>query len=60
MSQLHGAQTIAAIYRQTERLPVAQAIDAGLPGGLAQTWPEFALKAWNAGPVAPSFKRSQI
>jgi hypothetical protein len=57
MEQLHGAQTIAAIYQQTERLPVAQAIDAGVPGGLAQAWPEFALKAWNAGAVAPSFKQ---
>src|SRR5262249_31159878 len=38
-----------------EQLPLAQALDAALPGGLAQTWPEFALKAWNAGPVAPSF-----
>jgi hypothetical protein len=57
MEQLHGAETIAAVYRQMERLPLAQALDAGLPGGLAQAWPEFALKAWNAGPVAPSFKQ---
>jgi hypothetical protein len=57
MAQLHGAQTIGTIYQQTEHLPVAQAIDAGVPGGLAQAWPEFALKAWNDGPVAPSFKQ---
>jgi hypothetical protein len=57
MEMLHGADTIAATYRQAERFPVAQAIDAGMPGGLAKTWPEFALKAWNDDSVAPSFKQ---
>jgi hypothetical protein len=57
MERLHGAATIADIYRQTEHLGLAEAIDAGVPGGLAQAWPEFALKAWNQDPVYPSFRQ---
>jgi hypothetical protein len=57
MAQLHGAGTIASIYAQTERRPdVLHAIDAGLPGGLRQAWPEFAKVAWNQDPVEPSFE----
>jgi hypothetical protein len=56
MAQLHGAGTIASIYAQTERRPdVLHAIDAGLPGGLARAWPEFAMTAWNQDPVEPNF-----
>lgn len=56
MQQLHGAGTIRAIYDQTERLDVLQAIDAGVPGGLKKAWPEFALAAWNQDPVSPNFQ----
>jgi hypothetical protein len=31
------------------------AIDAGVPGGLAKAYPEFAKLAWNHDPVKPSF-----
>ena len=31
------------------------AIDAGVPGGLAKVYPEFAKLAWNHDPVKPSF-----
>jgi hypothetical protein len=56
MAQLHGAGTIASIYAQTERQrDVLHAIDAGLPGGLARAWPEFARTAWNQDPVEPNF-----
>jgi hypothetical protein len=56
MQELHGAGTIRAIYDQTERLDVLQAIDAGVPGGLKKAWPEFALAAWNQDPVSPNFQ----
>jgi hypothetical protein len=57
MAQLHGTGTIAAIYNQTEQQPdVLHAIDAGVPGGLRQAWPEFALAAWNQDPVEPDFE----
>jgi hypothetical protein len=58
MAQLHGAGTIASIYAQTEQQPdVLHAIDAGLPGGLKQAWPEFAKVAWNQDPVEPNFEQ---
>jgi Family of unknown function (DUF6055) len=56
MEQLHGAGTIGAIYRQTESRGVLQAIDAGVPGGLRQAWPEFSRLAWNQDPVSPTFR----
>lgn len=55
MEQLHGAGTIRSIYEQTERRGVLEAIDAGVPGGLATAWPDFARLAWNQEPAAPSF-----
>jgi uncharacterized protein DUF6055 len=57
MAQLHGPGTIASIYAESERRPdVLHAIDAGLPGGLHQAWPEFAKVAWNQDPVEPNFE----
>jgi hypothetical protein len=56
MERLHGAATIGAIHAQGERLGVAQAIDAAVPGGLAKAWPEFARLGWNQDPVSPTFK----
>jgi Family of unknown function (DUF6055) len=56
MQQLHGAGTIKAIYDQVEHQPgPLQAIDAGVPGGFKQAWPEFARAGWNDEPLQPSF-----
>jgi hypothetical protein len=57
MAELHGTGTIASIYAETERQPdVLHAIDAGVPGGMRQAWPEFAKAAWNQDPVEPDFE----
>ena len=56
VQQLHGTAPIRAIYDQTEKKDLVDAIDAGLPGGFKKTWPEFALAAWNQDPVSPNFK----
>src|SRR4051794_25566926 len=50
MEQLHGSSTIRAIYEASESHGVLEAIDAGVPGGLKQAWPEFARLGWNQDP----------
>ena len=55
VQQLHGTGPIRAIYDETEKRDLVDAIDAGLPGGFKKTWPEFALAGWNQDPVSPNF-----
>jgi hypothetical protein len=58
MTQLHGVGLMKAVYDQTEVQPgPLQAIDAAVPGGFKDSWPEFARVAWNQDPVETSFKQ---
>lgn len=58
MTQLHGVAVMKAIYDQTEVQPgPLQAIDAAVPGGFKEAWPEFARVAWNQDPIETSFKQ---
>jgi hypothetical protein len=58
MTQLHGVGLMKAIYEQTEAQPDAlHAIDAAVPGGFKEAWPEFARVAWNQDPIETSFRQ---
>ena len=55
LEQLVGPGVIQRIYEQGATHQAMNAIDAGVPGGLAKVYPEFAKLAWNHDPVKPSF-----
>ena len=44
------------IWSNVDRMSSVQAIDAGIPGGFAARWPEFALYCWNQ-PDVDQFKQ---
>lgn len=43
---------VRKMWDNTTRLDGLEAVNAAIPGGFAERWPEFALYAWN-GPLAP-------
>jgi hypothetical protein len=55
LEQLYGPGVMQRIYDQGATNIAMNAIDAGVPGGLAKAYPEFAKLAWNHDPVKPSF-----
>jgi hypothetical protein len=55
MEQVYGPGVMQRIYEQGATHRAMNAIDAGVPGGLAKAYPEFAKLAWNHDPVKPSF-----
>jgi hypothetical protein len=55
LEQLDGPGVMQRIYDQGATSIAMNAIDAGVPGGLAKAYPEFAKLAWNHDPVKPSF-----
>jgi hypothetical protein len=55
LEQLVGPGVMQRIYEQGATHQAMNAIDAGVPGGLAKVYPEFAKLAWNHDPVKPSF-----
>jgi hypothetical protein len=55
LEQLYGPGVMQRIYEQGATQSGMHAIDAGVPGGLAKAYPEFARLAWNHDPVKPSF-----
>ena len=55
LEQLYGPGVMQRIYEQGATQEAMHAIDAGVPGGLAKAYPEFAKLAWNHDPVKPSF-----
>jgi hypothetical protein len=56
LEQTLGPGMIPQIYSHTESEGPWAAVDDGLPGGLKEQWPKFALKNWNQTPVDDSFK----
>jgi len=55
LEQLVGPGVMRRIYEQGATHQPMNAIDAGVPGGLAKVYPEFAKLAWNHDPMKPSF-----
>jgi hypothetical protein len=56
MTQLHGVAVMKAIYDQMQSQPgPLQAINAAIPGGFKESWPEFSRIAWNQDPIESSF-----
>jgi hypothetical protein len=55
LEQIYGPGVMQRIYEQGATKTAMNAIDAGVPGGLAKAYPEFAKLAWNHDPVKPSF-----
>ena len=41
------ADVIRRIWKAVETMPALQAIDASIPGGFQERWPEFGLYCWN-------------
>jgi hypothetical protein len=50
-----GPGMIPQVYAHTESSGPWEAVNAALPGGLAEQWPKFAIKAWNQPPETDSF-----
>jgi hypothetical protein len=55
LEQLYGPGVMRRIYEAAATQRGMHALDAGIPGGLAKAYPEFAKLAWNHDPVKPSF-----
>jgi hypothetical protein len=55
LEHIYGPGVMQRIYEQGATQTAMHAIDAGVPGGLAKAYPEFAKLAWNHDPVKPSF-----
>jgi hypothetical protein len=55
LEQLYGPGVMERIYQAAATKRGMYAVDAGIPGGLAKAYPEFAKLAWNHDPVKPSF-----
>jgi len=55
LEQLHGPGVMQRIYEAMATQRGMHALDAGIPGGLAKAYPEFAKLAWTHDPVKPSF-----
>jgi hypothetical protein len=55
LEQLYGPGVMQRIYEAAATQRGMHALDAGIPGGLAKAYPEFAKLAWNHYPVKPSF-----
>ena len=55
LEQLYGPGVMRRVYEAAATQRGMHALDAGIPGGLAKAYPEFAKLAWNHDPVKPSF-----
>jgi hypothetical protein len=57
LARTESPTVVRALYENTQLSGPWDALNDAVPGGLDKQWSDFAVKAWNQPPVAPSFKQ---